>query len=169
MGTIGNKIIGGISGDGLAEHVREAYSFLANNYDDGDELFLCGFSRGAYTARAVAGLVDGIGVLTKKGLESFPVIYKDFAHRHDRSYRTPQPNIPFPNKPNAKRPEYARELARRRLTSLGVKIKAIGVFDTVGTRWYGHCPKRNADPSKAHWAFLRSDPLASWASLATRR
>lgn len=132
MGTIGNKIIGGISGGGLAEHVREAYSFIANNYDDGDELFLVGFSRGAYTARAVAGLVDNIGVLTKAGLASFPIIYRDFARRHDRRYRSPLPDVPFPNKPSARNPDYARELARRRLTTLGVKVKAIGVFDTVG-------------------------------------
>jgi uncharacterized protein (DUF2235 family) len=42
MGTIGNKIIQGISGDGLAEHVREAYSFIANNWNIGDEIFLIG-------------------------------------------------------------------------------------------------------------------------------
>lgn len=133
MGTIGNKLIGGISGDGLAEHVREAYSFLANNYDSGDEIFLIGFSRGAYTARAVAGVIDGLGLLTKAGLASFPIIYKDYAHRNDRRYRSPLPNNPFPNKPSARSPDYARELARRRLTTLNVRIRAIGVFDTVGT------------------------------------
>ena len=133
MGTIGNKLIGGISGEGLAEHVREAYSFLANNYDAGDEIFLIGFSRGAYTARAVAGLVENVGVLTKRGLASFPVIYKDFARRHDRGYRSPQRDVPFPNKPSARDPRYAQELERRRLTTLGVRVKAIGVFDTVGS------------------------------------
>jgi len=53
MGTLGNKIVQGISGDGLAEHVREAYSFIANNWNPGDEIFLIGFSRGAFTARSI--------------------------------------------------------------------------------------------------------------------
>lgn len=76
MGTVGDKIIGGISGFGLAEHVREAYAFIANNWEDGDEIVLIGFSRGAFTARSVGGLIANIGVMTKMGLTSFPVVYK---------------------------------------------------------------------------------------------
>ena len=78
VGNITNKAIGGAVGAGLAEHVREAYSFIANNYSDSppDEIFLVGFSRGAFTARSVAGLIGHIGVLTKSGLPYFSVIYK---------------------------------------------------------------------------------------------
>lgn len=133
VGTIGEKIVGGITGDGLAEYVRESYSFIANNYNEGDEIFLIGFSRGAFTARSIGGLIGNIGILTKAGLASFPVIYQDYAHRHDKRYKSPSPNIPFPNKPSAFDPSYARELSQRRLTTLNVPIKAIGVFDTVGS------------------------------------
>ena len=45
------KFEGG-TGAGLAENVCEAYNFVVNNYSAGDEIYVFGFSRGAYTARA---------------------------------------------------------------------------------------------------------------------
>lgn len=45
-GTIGNRVIGGATGDGLSENIRSGYSYIANNYESGDEIFLFGFSRG---------------------------------------------------------------------------------------------------------------------------
>jgi len=59
---------------GLDDNVRDAYSFLTANYQAGcgqqeaDEIFLFGFSRGAYTVRAISGVINTIGLLTKKGL-----------------------------------------------------------------------------------------------------
>lgn len=38
----------------VRKNIREAYSFIATNYEPGDEIFLIGFSRGAFTARSVA-------------------------------------------------------------------------------------------------------------------
>lgn len=52
-------------GAGLADNIGSAYSFLVTNYDIGDQIFLFGFSRGAYTARAVAGLVQAFGLLRR--------------------------------------------------------------------------------------------------------
>jgi len=76
IGTTTTKTVGGISGWGLAEHVREAYTFISNNWNEGDEIFLIGFSRGAFTARSVGGLISQIGVMTKSGLHTFPVVYQ---------------------------------------------------------------------------------------------
>jgi uncharacterized protein (DUF2235 family) len=45
-GTFVSRVIGGITADGLSENIRSGYSFIANNYNDGDEIFLFGFSRG---------------------------------------------------------------------------------------------------------------------------
>ena len=61
----------GLTGLGLVQNVREAYGFLCNNYDYGDEIYITGFSRGAFTARSVAGMIGKVGILTKKGLELF--------------------------------------------------------------------------------------------------
>ena len=58
-------------GTGVTSNVRSAYGFLCNNYDYGDEIYITGFSRGAFTARSVAGLIGKCGLLTKKGLDLF--------------------------------------------------------------------------------------------------
>jgi hypothetical protein len=68
-------LLSGGMGLGLEENSREAYAFIANNYKEGDEIFLFGFSRGAYTARSVAGLIGALGVLTKNGMPHFKPIY----------------------------------------------------------------------------------------------
>ncbi|TLD37136.1 Homoserine dehydrogenase [Venturia nashicola] len=122
----------GTVGDGLREYVREAYSFLSNNYSEGDEIFLLGFSRGAFTVRAVAGIIATVGLLTKKGLAYWPEIFRDVMHRRDPRYSPKNPDIPFRNKPNADNPQYRDELYRRGLSDLNVTVKAIGVWDTVG-------------------------------------
>ena len=61
----------GTHGVGLTSNVREAYGFIFNNYDYGDEIYITGFSRGAFTARSVAGLVGCCGILTKYGMNFF--------------------------------------------------------------------------------------------------
>jgi len=50
-------------GDGLFENISDAYRFLVVNYEPNDKVFLFGFSRGAYTARAVAALLFSVGLL----------------------------------------------------------------------------------------------------------
>jgi len=63
---------------------------LAHNYDPnpGDEIFFVGFSRGAYTARSIAGLVTNLGLLTKRGMDYFPEVYEEY-------YRDPKSNPNF--------------------------------------------------------------------------
>lgn len=131
----GNSILErlqGISGGGLNEIIREGYTFIATNYSPGDEIFLFGFSRGAFTARSVAGLIDQIGLLTIDGLEYLPEIFRDVQNQHQPDYRPKHPDLPFPDKPSAKDPEYVAELRRRNLTTTGIGIKVVGVWDTVG-------------------------------------
>lgn len=114
-----NRLIGGATGQGLAEHVREAYGFLANNYYPGDSVVLLGFSRGAFTARSIAGLVNRIGILTRKGMDQFFEIYKDY-----REFKLLDK-------------KYAEELAKRDNGTLVHKdssyVTAIACFDTVGS------------------------------------
>ncbi|KAK8192759.1 hypothetical protein M8818_007931 [Zalaria obscura] len=133
QGGIVDRIYGGVTGDGLAEAVREQYSFIATNWEQGDEIFLFGFSRGAYTARATAGLISEIGLLTRDGLPYLAEIFRDVQHRHDADYHPKHPDIPFRNKPSELDPSYRKELQRRGLTRLGISIKAIGVWETVGS------------------------------------
>jgi uncharacterized protein (DUF2235 family) len=56
---------GGMFGSGLIDNVREAYRFLIFNYDPGDEIFVFGFSRGAFSARSFVGLLRHVGPLRR--------------------------------------------------------------------------------------------------------
>jgi uncharacterized protein (DUF2235 family) len=62
-----DKYRGGLAGFGTAKRIQEAYRFLAMNYDRaaGDRVYLFGFSRGAFAARALAGFVGLVGLLLK--------------------------------------------------------------------------------------------------------
>jgi uncharacterized protein (DUF2235 family) len=57
------RLLGSAVGYGLSNDIRDAYTFLINNFRDDDKLFLFGFSRGAYTARAVCSLLRMYGLV----------------------------------------------------------------------------------------------------------
>ena len=59
------RLLGKAFGYGLEADIRDAYVFLMNNFENGDYVFLFGFSRGAYTARAVASLLHMYGLIAK--------------------------------------------------------------------------------------------------------
>ncbi|CCM03505.1 uncharacterized protein FIBRA_05639 [Fibroporia radiculosa] len=60
----------------LDAHVRGGYQFLMQNYRLGDKICLFGFSRGAYTARALAGMLHKVGLLPRHNYEQIPFAYK---------------------------------------------------------------------------------------------
>lgn len=59
------KALGGGMGVGFRGNVRDLYEFLGRNYDDGDDIYIFGFSRGAATVRAFAGMVEHCGLVVK--------------------------------------------------------------------------------------------------------
>jgi uncharacterized protein (DUF2235 family) len=63
------RVIGGTTGAGLIIRVIRGYTFISRNYQDGDRILIVGFSRGAYTARAVAGMIASQGLLDASKLD----------------------------------------------------------------------------------------------------
>ena len=59
------KAMGGMFGMGVIARVVRGYTFISRNYDPGDEIHIAGFSRGAYTARALAGMISSVGLLNR--------------------------------------------------------------------------------------------------------
>ncbi len=57
------KALGGVFGAGVIARIVRGYTFISRNYEPGDRIFLVGFSRGAYTARSLAGLILDMGLL----------------------------------------------------------------------------------------------------------
>ncbi|KDQ10696.1 hypothetical protein BOTBODRAFT_488112 [Botryobasidium botryosum FD-172 SS1] len=92
-------------GIALASKIRDAYAFIAHNYLEGDQICLFGFSRGAYTARKVAGLIDRVGLLKREELGNFFKIWNSLVT-----------NVNPPPRPANVPP-----------------IKCVGVWDTVGS------------------------------------
>lgn len=112
-----DRLLGGAFGFGLFHNVIACYRFLAQNYEPGDEIFIIGFSRGAYTARSVAGMVGRVGLLTKVSLveERLP----GAVHMYQR---TAMPQGAF----GASVDEFKHDHCHR------AKVDFLGVFDTVG-------------------------------------
>ena len=87
VGTSGlgaEVVVEGAVGLGVDEIVRSAYMFLAQNYVPGDEIFLFGFSRGAFTARSLTGLLGACGLLERERLGDLAAAWA--------YYRTPKPH-----------------------------------------------------------------------------
>lgn len=117
------KIAAGATGFGLGRNVRQLYREVSRVYDDGDRIFLFGFSRGAFTVRTLAGLITRVGLLDVKNLEDTRALERA-VHDAYRIYRR------CCNTPLAR--------FRRRERTPGdpsfrkdIRIAFIGVWDTV--------------------------------------
>lgn len=75
-----NRLVDMVTGKGVRENVIEAYEFLMENYEDGDALYFFGFSRGAYTARALAGMLDMFGLLAKGSKNLVPYVWQLYSN-----------------------------------------------------------------------------------------
>jgi uncharacterized protein (DUF2235 family) len=114
--TPDERILGGAFGYGLSRNVRNCYRFLAQKYEPDDELFLFGFSRGAYTARSLAGLIRNCGILQQEHVDQ---VDEAFAFYRDRTSQT---------HPSA----LASQIFRKMYSHPEGEIHFIGVWDTVG-------------------------------------
>ncbi|ADV81173.1 DUF2235 domain-containing protein [Terriglobus saanensis] len=103
-------------GEGLFQKVQDCYSFLSDVYDPGDKIFLFGFSRGAFTARSVAGMIAGFGV-PSVNLDN-ETVKKIFA-----AYR----------EPDADRKKTLKDGLISTYGLKDVSIEMVGVWDTVGS------------------------------------
>ena len=64
IGKAWTLVIGLAFGYGISDNIADAYAFLMKTFQPGDQIYIFGFSRGAYTARALCGLLHGVGLLT---------------------------------------------------------------------------------------------------------
>lgn len=111
-----DKLFGGIFGSGLNEKIKEAYKAIVDSYEEGDDIYLFGFSRGAYTARSVAGFIRNCGILKKEHAHNIHDAFCFYKSGNDE-------DNPDSDKMKNYRKRYSHPL---------LNIKFIGVWDTVG-------------------------------------
>lgn len=121
----------GAFGEGLEDNVRAAYGFIAHNFDPKpdskgrfDEIYLFGFSRGAYTARSIGGLISQFGVLNKRGMDGIANVFA--AYRAGAFLDKPPVTLTQQQKKDA-------DELKKRLQPATPRIRCIGVWDTVGS------------------------------------
>jgi uncharacterized protein (DUF2235 family) len=109
-----DKFIGGAIGAGLDLNIIQGYEFLAKQYEDGDEVYVLGFSRGAYTARSLVGMIRNCGLVKNEMLAlRVPMAYGIYRTRDDG-----------PDSDTARR--------FKSMFASEIKINFLGVWDTVG-------------------------------------
>jgi len=116
------------TGYGLDDNVMEAYRFLVENYNNGkatdgerDRIFIFGFSRGAYSARVLAGFIRAVGLIAPRNLNLLRYAYRAYKRIGEQddedSFADPHNSmtsawpvleyLPLPPGPNSRRPRFA--------------------------------------------------------------
>src|SRR5215203_4797363 len=132
-------VLGLATGYGLDENILKGYNFLIHNYEEGDEIFLLGFSRGAYTVRVLAGLIHKVGLLTPEQVNlagSGLIAYKQFSSDDAPQLRaesklltnTGDAEGPLPQTAFDNAAQFARITSSRWPT-----VRFVGVWDTVAS------------------------------------
>ena len=107
-------IFGGAFGWGIDQNIQDAYRFLSLNYQQGDEIYLYGFSRGAYTVRSLAGLIRCSGLLERNKIRQAGKAYEIY-------------------RDNKIKPDDDKAIKFRQKNSNEVRITLLGCWDTVGS------------------------------------
>jgi uncharacterized protein (DUF2235 family) len=108
-----NRLSGGLFGRGLSENIMAGYAWLAKKYRPDDRLFVFGFSRGAYSARSCVGLIRKCGLPNSPSAENVQNAYELY---RDKDVA----------------PDDAKAVAFRAANSREIRVRLIGVWDTVG-------------------------------------
>ncbi len=165
VGNGGNKIqemIGGGFGAGLIKRIVRGYTFISRNYEPGDNIYIIGFSRGAYTARALAGLIVSQGLLANKfergaedsyklGAQAWYQYRKIGAEKRNvfATLAEAMQDLPsFISSNRIKDSDFVRE----------VPIRMVAVWDTVGSLGI---PEYNAKDQTISDAFRFADEVLS--------
>ncbi len=144
-----SKVNGLAFGAGLAAKVGQAYSFLMDVWEPGDRVYLFGFSRGAYAAHVLAGLLHSLGLLPRGNTNLVPYVLRLYESVRDGGPGGPGGSTSYWDLCDSFRQTFAREAVAgdpdRRFP-----VHFLGVWDTVSSYGWVYNPKA--------FPFTRSNP-----------
>ena len=156
-----DRFMGGALGWGLDDRILDAYRNLIFTYEPGDQIYIFGFSRGAYTARSLAGLIRTAGIPPSNCTDRIPEAMAMYRAREGRTSR-PDSEQSL-HKRAALSPDTATSDAdldwrrARGLDSTLLQITYLGVWDTVGALGLPSFLGLVARVFNAHYAFHDAD------------
>ena len=116
IGSYHAKISAGATGKGLHKNILDGYRYLVQNYSPGDEIYVIGFSRGAYTVRSLCGLINNCGILKRPDARLIQAAFEIYKRSGKKFH-----------------PEGAGSIAfRQQHSHTNRTIRFAGVWDTVG-------------------------------------
>ena len=116
LGSYHDKILAGASGRGIHKNILDAYRYIVQNYTPGDALYFFGFSRGAYTVRALSGLINNCGILKRPDARLIAQAWQIYKHPDKHNHPEGKNAVAFRN--NYCHPDRT--------------VQFVGVWDTVG-------------------------------------
>ncbi|MEP4249206.1 DUF2235 domain-containing protein [Tateyamaria sp.] len=129
-----NRVLGGATGWGLGAKVKAAYMAIAEVYEPGDEIYLFGFSRGAFTARSVSGMIRKCGIVDDTSVSGIKRAFRVYRAGGAGNH----PDTPHMIEERAAiSPRFATSVKDQQARDGDVplvKIAYLGVWDTVGAR-----------------------------------
>ncbi|MGK0464688.1 MAG: hypothetical protein ACJAT5_001106 [Lentimonas sp.] len=129
IGTYYKKLSGGAFGKGLHKNILDAYRYIVQNYSPGDEIYLFGYSRGAYTIRCLCGLINNVGIVKR----SHAALLQAAFEHYKRSSRAYAPNgeksVEFRRKHSYESREIAFVGAWDTVGAMGIPISFLGLFE----------------------------------------
>tara|TARA_R110002049_G_scaffold138561_9_gene298661 strand:- start:1261 stop:2211 length:951 start_codon:yes stop_codon:yes gene_type:complete len=131
-----DRLFGGSLGWGLLDIIEETYRNLVIAYEPGDEVFIFGFSRGAFAARSLAGMIRSCGIAPRRHLGRIPEAVARYVSRapethpeHPQSYGF---RASFAPDTATSRAEYNWRRKTGNTSAIQLTLPYLGVWDTVG-------------------------------------
>jgi uncharacterized protein (DUF2235 family) len=141
------RVSGLVVGHGVRENIEEAYRWLMANYRRGDELFVVGFSRGAYTALALTGMLRHVGLLREGAENLVPYAMKLYAKSRKQGTDAKDEKKFFEDADS-----FDESFCNPAFNRYARNVKFLGLFDTVKSVGWLNWKARY---EQAHWPYTR--------------
>jgi len=129
------KLLGMAFGYGMSENIMNAYKYLMNTYEEGDQVFLFGFSRGAYTVRALSGMLKMCGLLQKGSDNLIPYALRAYQQKRRQRPKWARDWLAWPSLLTyffwKTKPDWHRAAGFKKYFARDCQPYFLGVWDTV--------------------------------------